>query len=255
MASTSPWASLYFVALMTFGNYVLFNLLVAILVEGFQAEVSCHWGLIKRRNRSAKKWTFEVTGMEHSQSITHLSFPFSSSGWASLKQTNKPKPKTSSDNPCKERNKPSGRDFLISILCNRPYPNRVSPLPLRKQELSMSAMPGDTRLTPVITVMSGCQRGFYSCSSKERQEQIVFLWVPNFWIVVFQGDANRSYSDEDQSSSNMEELDQFQDVQEGSGTIAQATSFAYLLLLFSEKSKSRFSRKCTPISKNFLVFI
>uniref|UniRef100_A0A7N6AE22 Ion transport domain-containing protein n=1 Tax=Anabas testudineus TaxID=64144 RepID=A0A7N6AE22_ANATE len=39
MASTSPLAALYFVALMTFGNYVLFNLLVAILVEGFQAEV------------------------------------------------------------------------------------------------------------------------------------------------------------------------------------------------------------------------
>ncbi|XP_016361543.1 voltage-dependent T-type calcium channel subunit alpha-1H-like isoform X2 [Sinocyclocheilus anshuiensis] len=38
MASTTPWAALYFVALMTFGNYVLFNLLVAILVEGFQAE-------------------------------------------------------------------------------------------------------------------------------------------------------------------------------------------------------------------------
>uniref|UniRef100_A0AAV2KN55 Ion transport domain-containing protein n=1 Tax=Knipowitschia caucasica TaxID=637954 RepID=A0AAV2KN55_KNICA len=38
MASTSPCAALYFVALMTFGNYVLFNLLVAILVEGFQAE-------------------------------------------------------------------------------------------------------------------------------------------------------------------------------------------------------------------------
>uniref|UniRef100_A0A8C7LFR1 Ion transport domain-containing protein n=1 Tax=Oncorhynchus kisutch TaxID=8019 RepID=A0A8C7LFR1_ONCKI len=39
MASTSPCAALYFVALMTFGNYVLFNLLVAILVEGFQAEL------------------------------------------------------------------------------------------------------------------------------------------------------------------------------------------------------------------------
>uniref|UniRef100_A0A4W6CRX9 Voltage-dependent T-type calcium channel subunit alpha n=1 Tax=Lates calcarifer TaxID=8187 RepID=A0A4W6CRX9_LATCA len=38
MASTSPVAALYFIALMTFGNYVLFNLLVAILVEGFQAE-------------------------------------------------------------------------------------------------------------------------------------------------------------------------------------------------------------------------
>ena len=44
MASTSPCAALYFVALMTFGNYVLFNLLVAILVEGFQAEV-WHLGL------------------------------------------------------------------------------------------------------------------------------------------------------------------------------------------------------------------
>uniref|UniRef100_A0A9J8CPI7 Voltage-dependent T-type calcium channel subunit alpha n=1 Tax=Cyprinus carpio carpio TaxID=630221 RepID=A0A9J8CPI7_CYPCA len=38
MASTSPVAALYFIALMTFGNYVLFNLLVAILVEGFQTE-------------------------------------------------------------------------------------------------------------------------------------------------------------------------------------------------------------------------
>ncbi|CAJ0564538.1 unnamed protein product, partial [Mesorhabditis spiculigera] len=36
MSQTTPWAALYFVALMTFGNYVLFNLLVAILVEGFQ---------------------------------------------------------------------------------------------------------------------------------------------------------------------------------------------------------------------------
>uniref|UniRef100_A0A6Q2ZHU7 Ion transport domain-containing protein n=1 Tax=Esox lucius TaxID=8010 RepID=A0A6Q2ZHU7_ESOLU len=39
MAATTPAVALYFVALMTFGNYVLFNLLVAILVEGYQAEV------------------------------------------------------------------------------------------------------------------------------------------------------------------------------------------------------------------------
>uniref|UniRef100_A0A3B3YML0 Ion transport domain-containing protein n=1 Tax=Poecilia mexicana TaxID=48701 RepID=A0A3B3YML0_9TELE len=46
MAATSPLAALYFVALMTFGNYVLFNLLVAILVEGFQAEedLRVQWG-------------------------------------------------------------------------------------------------------------------------------------------------------------------------------------------------------------------
>ena len=38
MHKTSSWAALYFIALMTFGNYVLFNLLVAILVEGFSTE-------------------------------------------------------------------------------------------------------------------------------------------------------------------------------------------------------------------------
>ncbi|KAK2714147.1 hypothetical protein QYM36_008650, partial [Artemia franciscana] len=38
MEKTTHWSSLYFIALMTFGNYVLFNLLVAILVEGFSAE-------------------------------------------------------------------------------------------------------------------------------------------------------------------------------------------------------------------------
>uniref|UniRef100_A0A182J185 Ion transport domain-containing protein n=1 Tax=Anopheles atroparvus TaxID=41427 RepID=A0A182J185_ANOAO len=38
MEKTSHWAALYFVTLMTFGNYVLFNLLVAILVEGFSSE-------------------------------------------------------------------------------------------------------------------------------------------------------------------------------------------------------------------------
>ncbi|KAG1673046.1 Voltage-dependent T-type calcium channel subunit alpha-1I [Nymphon striatum] len=38
MEKTSHWAALYFVLLMTFGNYVLFNLLVAILVEGFSSE-------------------------------------------------------------------------------------------------------------------------------------------------------------------------------------------------------------------------
>lgn len=51
MASTSSWAALYFVALMTFGNYVLFNLLVAILVEGFQAEVR---DLSRRRAKTEK---------------------------------------------------------------------------------------------------------------------------------------------------------------------------------------------------------
>ena len=39
MEAIGPFAAIYFITLMTIGNYVLFNLLVAILVEGFQAEV------------------------------------------------------------------------------------------------------------------------------------------------------------------------------------------------------------------------
>ena len=33
--ATSKWAAAYFILLMTIGYYVLLNLLVAILVEGF----------------------------------------------------------------------------------------------------------------------------------------------------------------------------------------------------------------------------
>ena len=35
MRFTSKWAAFYFIIVMTIGNYILFNLLVAILVEGF----------------------------------------------------------------------------------------------------------------------------------------------------------------------------------------------------------------------------
>lgn len=55
MASTSPVAALYFIALMTFGNYVLFNLLVAILVEGFQTEVGRHRAHKKKKKKQRKK--------------------------------------------------------------------------------------------------------------------------------------------------------------------------------------------------------
>lgn len=53
MEKTSHWAALYFVALMTFGNYVLFNLLVAILVEGFSSEVSIFTILTGRNNKTS----------------------------------------------------------------------------------------------------------------------------------------------------------------------------------------------------------
>ena len=33
--NTSFWSSLYFIFLMTFGNYILTNLLIAIIVDGF----------------------------------------------------------------------------------------------------------------------------------------------------------------------------------------------------------------------------
>ena len=39
--ATSNWAALYFILLMTIGYYVLLNLLVAILVEGFLTPLVC----------------------------------------------------------------------------------------------------------------------------------------------------------------------------------------------------------------------
>lgn len=53
----------------------------------------------------------------------------------------------------------------------------------------------------------------------------------------------------------MEELDQFQEIQEGSGMIAQTISFAHIPLLLSGKSESRFGRKLAPTSKAELTFV
>ncbi|KTF75270.1 hypothetical protein cypCar_00042441, partial [Cyprinus carpio] len=60
MASTSPVAALYFIALMTFGNYVLFNLLVAILVEGFQTEAESE-NAARRNKITANLFAFFLT--------------------------------------------------------------------------------------------------------------------------------------------------------------------------------------------------
>ena len=38
MLARGKWAAIYFLALVTLGNYVLLNLLVAILVNGFQEQ-------------------------------------------------------------------------------------------------------------------------------------------------------------------------------------------------------------------------
>lgn len=40
MAATSPWAALYFVAVIVFGKHVLLNILVGIVVQSFQDDVS-----------------------------------------------------------------------------------------------------------------------------------------------------------------------------------------------------------------------
>lgn len=64
MSQTTPWAALYFVALMTFGNYVLFNLLVAILVEGFQESK-------EEEKRQLVKTQFDSS--KHQNEVQHFS--------------------------------------------------------------------------------------------------------------------------------------------------------------------------------------
>lgn len=39
VAATSPWAAIYFIAIIVFGKNVLLNVLVGIVVDSFQARV------------------------------------------------------------------------------------------------------------------------------------------------------------------------------------------------------------------------
>ncbi|XP_026724837.1 voltage-dependent T-type calcium channel subunit alpha-1G-like isoform X5 [Trichoplusia ni] len=74
MEKTSHWAALYFVALMTFGNYVLFNLLVAILVEGFSSERN------ERREREQRELAKSKLSSECFSDNNELHYDDSNSG-------------------------------------------------------------------------------------------------------------------------------------------------------------------------------
>ncbi|VVC89033.1 unnamed protein product [Leptidea sinapis] len=125
MEKTSHWAALYFVALMTFGNYVLFNLLVAILVEGFSSERN------ERREREQRELAKSKLSNEcfsdnndqydESNSISHSSDSFSQNEiknyWKSADDVRKAKGETSSnkEKAMKSRRKP--RTNHNSSLC------------------------------------------------------------------------------------------------------------------------------------------
>ncbi|XP_045772342.1 voltage-dependent T-type calcium channel subunit alpha-1G-like isoform X3 [Maniola jurtina] len=74
MEKTSHWAALYFVTLMTFGNYVLFNLLVAILVEGFSSERN------ERREREQRELAKSKLSSECFSDNNELQYDDSNSG-------------------------------------------------------------------------------------------------------------------------------------------------------------------------------
>ena len=63
MERTNHWAALYFILLMTFGNYVLFNLLVAILVEGFSNQVEREGLTFLREDVQAKLFFSILSGI------------------------------------------------------------------------------------------------------------------------------------------------------------------------------------------------
>ncbi|XP_057201001.1 voltage-dependent T-type calcium channel subunit alpha-1H isoform X2 [Triplophysa rosa] len=87
MASTTPWAALYFVALMTFGNYVLFNLLVAILVEGFQAEGDANKSDTDEEKRSVNFEEEEKMGELRATELKMYSLMMTANGHVDLRGT------------------------------------------------------------------------------------------------------------------------------------------------------------------------
>ncbi|XP_072890107.1 voltage-dependent T-type calcium channel subunit alpha-1I-like isoform X1 [Hemitrygon akajei] len=89
MASTSPWAALYFVALMTFGNYVLFNLLVAILVEGFQAEGNANkWDSEEERTSNNYEDCEKIKEMQYLSEVKACSIAMTPNGHLDLAPQN-----------------------------------------------------------------------------------------------------------------------------------------------------------------------
>ncbi|KAI4492631.1 hypothetical protein M0804_002422 [Polistes exclamans] len=128
MQKTSHWAALYFVALMTFGNYVLFNLLVAILVEGFSSERNERR---EREQREMAKLAAKEAGMGSEEGSSRVSRSHSitdsdtytqerKNSWQSAEELRKYK-----DNSCREKQNSSWRQRIDEPKCNIQKENKM----------------------------------------------------------------------------------------------------------------------------------
>ncbi|KAL2717782.1 voltage-dependent T-type calcium channel subunit alpha-1G isoform X1 [Vespula squamosa] len=128
MQKTSHWAALYFVALMTFGNYVLFNLLVAILVEGFSSERNERR---EREQREMAKLAAKEAGMGSEEGSSRVSRSHSitdsdtytqerKNSWQSAEELRKYK-----DNSCREKQNSSWRHRTDEPKCNIQKENKM----------------------------------------------------------------------------------------------------------------------------------
>uniref|UniRef100_A0A2I3GNJ2 Calcium voltage-gated channel subunit alpha1 I n=1 Tax=Nomascus leucogenys TaxID=61853 RepID=A0A2I3GNJ2_NOMLE len=173
MASTSPWASLYFVALMTFGNYVLFNLLVAILVEGFQAEGDA--------NRS---YTDEDQSSSNMEEFDKLQEGLDSSGDPKLC----PIPMTPNGHldpslPLGGHLGPAGAAGPAPRLSLQPDPMLVALGSRKSSVMSLGRMSYDQR-----SLVSPCGELWMGASSKVRQGPcLLHSWVPSARVAADEG--------------------------------------------------------------------
>ncbi|XP_017887476.1 voltage-dependent T-type calcium channel subunit alpha-1G isoform X3 [Ceratina calcarata] len=128
MQKTSHWAALYFVALMTFGNYVLFNLLVAILVEGFSSERNERR---EREQREMAKLAAKEAGMGSDDGSSRISRSHSitdsdtytqdrKNSWQSAEELRKYK-----DNNSREKQNTVWRHQLDEPKCNIQKENKM----------------------------------------------------------------------------------------------------------------------------------
>ncbi|RVE51646.1 hypothetical protein evm_003778, partial [Chilo suppressalis] len=161
MEKTSHWAALYFVALMTFGNYVLFNLLVAILVEGFSSERN------ERREREQRELAKSKLSSEcfsdnneiqydDSNSGSHSSDSFSQNEiknyWRSADDVRKAKEDVNGqkDKAAKPRRRQKSSSHHPKLCKDCAQSNKCN-IQKESKMLASGAAPNETTVVPMIT--------------------------------------------------------------------------------------------------------
>lgn len=215
MRATSKWAALYFILLMTIGNYILFNLLVAILVEGFANQPEKTASTLSIKSKGSKQDESYVACKDVSPPYENPSSPQAPSLVCVSPMRSSTNVESASAHNQKTRNDETSAP-MQRLRCS--FPSLSPRCSMFRDECHVSAPASPTRISPRVT------------------RKALSFGDTTTMVIVNPAKAERCITTDDEMSAREDDETEVR-IQDSSSCCYQRTAWA--LYIFSPSNKFR----------------